>query len=368
MTIKDEIKNVTKKVSKIATEKVKDGITQLKTSETYRDMDAKLHNDKYRNIKVDIYTEIKAHDTIVIYRHRRPDGDAIGTTLGLRDILRQSFPDKKIYSVGDGIPEYLQFVGEEDQIDVKSLKGFLAIVVDTANLDRAVVPGIENAHKIIKIDHHIPVEQFGDINYVRENYASCSLMIMDFARSFSDLVVNAVASRYLYIATITDTGRFKYAGVDSYAFVLASEMVKKDFDIEKIYASLDSKSRELYMFKGYIIKNTKFSENGVAYMHITKKIIKKFNISVTDASGFINIMDSVAGSPIWILFIDNNDEIRVRLRSRMIAIDSLANAYNGGGHANACGATLYDKKDIAKLVGDADKLLASYKEKNPELK
>ena len=92
---------------------------------------------KYLETKKQILEKIKQNDNIIIVRHIRPDGDCMGSSIGLREILRASFPNKKIYSVGKTRAEYLDFIGTEDEIIDKQLyKESLVIAVDTATSDR----------------------------------------------------------------------------------------------------------------------------------------------------------------------------------------------------------------------------------------
>lgn len=317
-------------------------------------------------IKHEIINKIKEYDTIIIHRHLRPDGDAIGSSLGLREILRNNFPEKKIYSVGGDMPEYLKFVGKEDIVSDDLYKNALVIVVDTATKNRICDNRYELAKEIIKIDHHNPVDSYGDINHVLERFASCSLVIMDLFSSFGEFTISSVAARYLYISVITDTGRFRYADVDSNALRLSSLMLEKGINTEDIYANLYTKELNSYQLQAYVYKHIKLSPNGVAYMFMTRKIMKKFNVSIEDASNMVNLMDGIRGSMIWVLFIEHPSEIRVRFRSRHVKIIDIAKAYNGGGHDNASGATVYNKKQMKSVIDDCDKLLKQYKLENED--
>ena len=323
--------------------------------------------DEYLDIKNQIIEEIEKHDSIVIVRHVRPDGDCIGSSFGLREILKQTYPNKKIYSVGDGVVEYLKFLGEEDIIDDEVYKESLVIVVDTATSKRVASPNYTMGKKIIKIDHHIAVESYGDINYVREDYPACCQIIADLAISSDKLIMNEKAAKCLYTGLVTDTGRFRFRSVNSKTFDVASNILKLDIDTESIYTNLNVKSAESYKLQGYMYQNFSLTENGVAYAFITKKIMKKFKASVEDASNLVNCLDSIKGSMIWILFVEYDNEIRVRIRSRYLPVVEIGEMFNGGGHANACGASVKNKKEIKELLSVADKKLKAFKENNKEL-
>ena len=326
------------------------------------------NNDIYFDIKKQIIDEIENYDSIVIVRHVRPDGDCIGSSFGLREILKQSYPDKKIYSIGDGVVEYLKFLGEEDVVTDEVIAQSLVIVVDTATSKRVATPNYTIGKKVIKIDHHIAVENYGDINYVREDYPACCQIIADLAFSFEDkLVMSELAAKCLYTGLVTDTGRFRFRSVNSKTFEIASNILKKEIDTENIYTNLNVKSPESYQLQGYMYQNFKLTENGVAYAFITKKIMKKFNASVEDASNLVNCLDSIKGSLIWILFVQYDNEIRVRIRSRYLPVVEIGEMFNGGGHANACGASVKNKKELKQLLSVADLKLKTFKENNKEL-
>ena len=323
---------------------------------------------EYLNLKQEILNEIETNDSIIIVRHMRPDGDCIGSALGLRAILKASFPNKKIYSVGDVVPEYLRFLGEEDKITEDIYKDSLIIVVDTATSKRVCDEYYTTGKKVIKMDHHIPIEDYGDINYVREDFPACCQLIMDFYETFKEkLVLTKEAATCLYTGLITDTGRFRFRSVNGKTLRLAGNILDTDIDTEYIFTNLNTKNPESFKLQGYIYQNFKITENGVAYAFITKKVMKKFKASPDDASNLVNCMDSIKGSLIWILFVEYDNEIRVRFRSRYIPVVGIGEMFNGGGHANACGASLPNKKQIKEVLAVADEKLKEFKESNKEL-
>lgn len=325
-------------------------------------------NNEYLKIKKVILEKIKKYNTIIIHRHIRPDGDCIGSALGLRNILRMSFPDKKIYSAGYDTVKYLDFLGKEDIVPEEEYNEALVIILDTANLTRVAGENYNKGKEIIKIDHHVEVEKYGEINYVRENFPSTSMVIMDFFKTFPDeLKMDAEGARALYVATITDTGRFRYNSVNGQTLRLSGDLLDYGFNTDDIYAHLNIKDKELLKLQGYVLNNFKTSKNGVSYIYLNKKIQKKFNVSTEDASALVNTLDSIRGSLIWLLFIDIEGVIRVRLRSRYIGVLDLAQRYSGGGHRQASGASVKNKNEIKKMVKEADEDLRLFKIENKDV-
>ena len=136
-------------------------------------------------------------------------------------------------------------------------------------------------------------------------------------------------------------------------------------DVDTMYANLYMKDFNNFKFEAYVYSKMKLTENGVAYMVVDKKMQERFGLSQEDASASVSYMDSIKGSLIWLAFIENDDgSIRVRLRSRFVTVNSIAEKYNGGGHACAAGATVYSKAEMKRLIADADARLKEYKENN----
>ena len=315
-----------------------------------------------------ILDKIKGYDSIVILRHIKPDGDCLGATLGLRQILRDSFPNKKIYSVGKMKSSYLEFLGSEDEeLSEDVYKESLIIVVDTATKDRIDNDFFDLGKETIKIDHHIPVEDYANLNYVRVDLPATCAIVTDFYRTFKDeLVLSKEASRYLFVGMVTDTGRFRYRGVSGDVMMLASELLNTGIDIEDIYSSLYIKSEQELKLTAYIYKNFKVTPNGVAYFLMSKRVQNKFSVTNESASSLVNVLEGIKGSLIWIFFIQNKEKIwRVRLRSRFVGVNEVAKNYRGGGHLQASGATVHNKKEMKQLLKDADNTLLEFKKNNP---
>lgn len=324
--------------------------------------------DTNLEVKKAILNEIKNNDSIIILRHIRPDGDAVGSSLGLKYIIQNSFPNKKVYCVGDSIPDYLSFLGKEDEVNDEIIENSLVIVVDTATSNRIATDIYNKKKNVIKIDHHIVTDNYGYINFVVEDALACCQLIYELANTFKDeLKLNKEAAFALYTGLITDTGRFKYSSVNHSTFQCASQLIEYGIDTDLLYSYLNNKNPESFKLQGYIYQNFNITKNGVAYTYISKKIMKKFKASVNDAANLVNCMDSIKGSLIWILFIEYDNEIRIRFRSRYISVDGIANQFNGGGHANAAGGNIKNKKQIKEVLKIADENLRAYKIAHKEL-
>lgn len=314
-----------------------------------------------------ILEKIKEYDKILIFRHFRPDGDAVGSTKGLAAILKLTYPEKKVYLQNADFCDYMRFLGAEDELlPDEAYADALGIVIDTATKDRISNQKFALCKELVKIDHHIPVESYGDYEWVEEERSSACEMIAAFYEAFRDeLKIDKEAATYIYTGMVTDSGRFRFRDVSGETMRLAGSMLEQGVDVDTVYAHLYLREFEELKFEAYAHKKMKISENGVASLFVDKAMKKKFRLTNEAASASVSYMDSIKGSLIWIAFIDSGDgTIRVRLRSRFVTVSELAERYHGGGHACASGATVYSKTEMKALLREADALLKEYKENN----
>jgi phosphoesterase RecJ-like protein len=313
--------------------------------------------------KLHILNKIKEYNTIIIHKHMRPDGDCYGAGFGLKEIIKETYPNKEVYVVGE-TAEYVKFIGDVDEIEDDKFKGALSIVVDTASADRVADQRFTLSDYVIKIDHHIPVQDYGDFQYVDTSRPATAQIILEFYLEFQDeLKFNLTAAKALYTGIVTDTGRFKYRSVTGDTFRDVAFLVDFGLDFTEILNILDLKSENLMKLQGYVLQNFEKTPNGVAYIKMKPEIIEKFGVTLEEASSLVNQLSTLDDCPVWMLFAEyENNVVRGRLRSRAPAIDKLANKYDGGGHRQACGANLGDWDRVELLLKDADELVKKYKE------
>ena len=311
-----------------------------------------------------ILDKIKEYNRIIIFRHKRPDGDAVGSTMGFAEILRESFPEKEIYVQNCDYAKYLEFLGGEGEIIADELyRDALGIIMDTATLERVSNPKYALCRELIKIDHHIPVQSYGILEWVEELRSSTCEMVAAFYDMHKDeLKISTRAATFIYTGMVTDSGRFRFRDVSCETMRLAGLILSVGIDTEYIYANLYLKDFEDFKFESFAHEKMEITENGVAHLYVTKEIQEQWGLSNEQASNSVGYMDSIKGSLIWLAFIDNPDgSIRVRLRSRFVTVSELAERYNGGGHACAAGSTVYSEEERLNLLKEADALLGEYK-------
>lgn len=323
-------------------------------------------NDNFE-IKRRILDKIKQYDRIIVTRHFRPDGDAIGSSKGLARMLKLSFPQKEVYVINEDSSEYLAFLGGEDApIADEKYSDALVIVCDTATTDRISNKKFSLAKEIVKIDHHIDVKPYGDLSWVEEERSSLCEMIADFWLTFKDeLTLDKEGATYIFTGMVTDSGRFRFSSVDGETMRRAGALLDLGIDTEWIYANLNLDDFNVFKFEAYVYKKMKVTTDGVAYIYVDKAMQRKFKLTNEQASNVVSYLDGIKGAIVWLAFIENADgSIRVRLRSRFVTINALAEKYGGGGHDRACGATVHSKKEMKQMLSDANGIVKNYKENN----
>ena len=325
-----------------------------------------------------ILNKIKEYDTIIIHRHIRPDGDCIGSQRALKEAIQLNFPNKMVYAVGDEIPPYLQEYGIIDEVDETLYHDALVIVVDTASRLRICNSNFEKGAFLIKIDHHDDSEDYADINYVDPSSPACASILVRMFKMWK-FKLNKDIATFLYLSITTDTGRFRYRGVNEEVFTHAGFLLNYGIDTDTLYTNLYIKEAQTLKLQGYVYQHFKKTKNGVAYIYFTKELMHKFHVTKEDAANLVNCLDSIRGSLIWAVFVDQGkidsniskiettdlEEIRVRIRSRFVPINEIATHYRGGGHLMAAGATVYSYKEIKMILKELDFLLKTYNENHP---
>ena len=314
-----------------------------------------------------ILQKIKEYDHIMLFRHVRNDGDCVGATKGLKRIIQLTWPEKEVHLIDHDTAKYLEFLGPEDpEVSDEVYADALGIVLDTASEARISNKKYKLCKELIKIDHHIPLETYGDLQWVEEERSSCCEMIVAFYDAFRDeLKLDSQGATYLYTGMVTDSGRFKYSGVNGDTMRMAGVLLDIGVDTDILFARLYLEAYEYLKFKAHIYDRMQITPNGVAYIYIDKAMQEEFNLSQEQASACIGNLDSIRGCISWIAFIETGDElntIRVRLRSRFVHINTVAEQFRGGGHACASGATVYNREEVEALLAAADATVKEYKE------
>ncbi|APC48035.1 DHH family phosphoesterase [Virgibacillus halodenitrificans] len=308
-----------------------------------------------------ILNDIRAFDTIIIHRHVRPDPDALGSQGALMELIKENFPEKKVYVVGEEDPS-LTFLVRMDTIEEEVYEGALVIVCDTANAARICDQRYDLGEKLIKIDHHPNVDTYGDLRWVDTNASSTSEMIYEFYLELQDqLSMNVKAARLIYAGIVGDTGRFLFPSTTTKTFHYAAELVAYDFDRTALYDGIYSMKESIARMRGYILTNYTLSPEGMSTVKLTRDILNEFGVSPVDTGQLVGVLGEVEGIKAWVFFIEEEDLIRVRFRSKGPIVNDIAAKYNGGGHPMAAGASVPTWKEAEKVINDLHIACSDYK-------
>ncbi|OIK08540.1 DHH family phosphoesterase [Bacillus sp. MUM 116] len=308
-----------------------------------------------------ILETIKKYETIIVHRHVRPDPDAYGSQCGLVELLRASFPEKKVYAVGKEEPS-LNFMQRLDKIEDEVYNGALVIVCDTANTERICDKRYTLGDLLIKIDHHPNEDPYGDLLWVDTSASSCSEMIYDFYLLGKDqgLKMNDKTARLLYGGIVGDTGRFLYPSTTEKTFSHAGELIQYNFSRTELYDKMYELDLNIIKLNGYILQNFELQEHGVASVILSKELLEEFGAKPPEASLLVSTLGDVKGIMAWAFFIEEDDQIRVRLRSKGPVINGVARKFKGGGHPLAAGASIYSWDEVDLVLDELRKVCEAH--------
>ncbi|EOT41985.1 DHH family phosphoesterase [Enterococcus columbae] len=310
-------------------------------------------------IQQEILAKIKAYDTIIIHRHMRPDPDAIGSQVGLAEIIRANFPEKKVYQVGKST-EGLEFLASMQTIEDQLYQGSLVIVTDTANSPRISDDRYHLGDFLIKIDHHPNDEPYGDLVWVDTKASSCSEMIAQFwYEQKEELVLTSQAARLLYAGIVGDTGRFLYPATSSQTLFLASQLLQYPFEMAKLNRQLSQISYAVSQLVGYVYQHLTIDENGVANVYLPLAILNEYQVTDAMTASLVPLPGEIDCVQTWALFVEQPEGYyRVRLRSKERPINEIAKRHHGGGHPLASGANAYSLEETKEIYQEMQALFS----------
>ena len=305
---------------------------------------------------------IKRYDTIIIHRHKKPDGDALGSQIGLKNIILDNFPGKTVYIVGDPAGRYAFMDGSVmDEIPDDAYRGALAIILDTSAKALISDDRYTLAEATARLDHHIFCEKIADTEVTDTSYESCCGLITDLAVS-SGLALGSASAKALYTGMVTDSGRFRYDSTSAKTHRLASALMEQDFSTTDIYRGLYQDNFDNIRLRATFVLKIQFTEAGVAYIFTPKSEVESLGVDTfTISRGMVGTMSEIKGVDVWANFTETDDGILAELRSSVYNINRVAVKYGGGGHEKASGATLATRADVDAMLRDLDAIVLENK-------
>jgi len=297
-----------------------------------------------------IWDKIQKADNILLIAHINPDGDALGSSLSLYPILKKTGKKVTVFNATKPLPDYLDFLPNFNKVtNILPKKIDLTISFDCGSFDRL---GLEEKPSfLINIDHHVSNTNYGDINLIEPNHASTSQVVYDILKA-NNVEIPTDTAVCIYTALVTDTGSFQYESVNDKVFECAAEMVrcgvKPDY-VAKMLFQRDRLSRLRLLAKAY--ETIEMCCDGkVAFVEVTKEMMEITGAIKEDTDTIVNSVRAIAPVEVACMLREDDEGIKISLRSKNYAdVSKIAVKYGGGGHIRAAGATLKDEFDFEKV-------------------
>ena len=325
-----------------------------------------------------VKTEILSAKKIVITTHHNPDGDAIGSILGLMHSLKLAGINSEVIS-SNGLPAFLEWMPGADKIIkfshkpdvVKQLfaEADLVFCLDFNGYSRTekMEEVLEKTPaKKILIDHHPNPESPFDYYFSETRVSSTAELVYEFVTHiFGEQAINKDAAICLYVGIMTDTGSFSYACSRKRTFQIAGELVEKGVVVDTVQSLVynNFSSSRMQMLGYCLVEKMKvMPEHKTAYIWLTKDEMKRFAYQVGDTEGFVNYPLSIKGIVFSVLFTENDGFVKVSLRSRgSFPVNEFSKKYyNGGGHTNAAGGKSFE--NMESTIIHFEEMLNQYSE------
>lgn len=296
---------------------------------------------------------IKEYKNIAIFRHQQPDGDAVCSQLALKAWLQENFKEKDIRAIGN---DTFDVFPEVDEADDDFIRSSLAIVLDTANGERVDDQRYGLASKIIKIDHHIIVEDFGDINIVNEKAAAtCEILTFLLIEGRDDMAyrISPKCASYLYGGIISDTCSFTTSNTTPWTISAAHLLSETGISINDITKKILETDLDKFECATKVRQLLKTKES-LGYVEITSDKLKELGINGRQAKNAISEFNRIKELKIWLVAVENEQggyDLSIRSKKEY-PINITANKYHGGGHKNAVGVKNLSKEQLESIKND----------------
>jgi len=302
---------------------------------------------------------IENNESIIICGHSAPDGDCYGSQVALKQSIKLKYPNKKVYIVGSGLPQFFECLLPMDNIPDEIFRKSLLIIVDANDINRLEDKRSAFAKSYLKIDHHIDTGSFVEGPYIVDEQANSTCDIITGFLKENNFPFDSIVATALYLGILTDSGRFQFVTRYEQTFLRAAYLCANGADINLIQKKLNISNENDLAIKAYMLSNYKKTQNGVLYILLDLETLKSLNTDADSISHYINLLADVKEYPVWVSFAQRlNGETRVEVRSNGPEVQPLMAKFGGGGHMYAAGATVANYnieniKNILDLLDDA---------------
>jgi len=321
----------------------------------------------------DLLQTIRKANRVVLTSHVNPDGDAVGSAVGLARILHRQGKGAVVW-LRDEPPRIYRpipgaariHIGEEppagwpDMFDA-------AICLECPSLDRTGLEEPVGTLPVINIDHHLGNQLYGKVNWVDSAAPAVGEMVYRLAQALK-IALDADTATCLYLTLVTDTGGFRFPNATAEAFDAAAALVREGAKPERVAHWLyESQPPGVLRLLSEMLSTLRLHDGGrIATVRLEPEMFERSDAEMGDSEGLIDYPRSIAGVEAVALFRRQKDGIKLSLRSRgEVDVEAIARRWGGGGHKNAAGFTTEDREDLeAAVLGELETALG--KAQNPE--
>lgn len=282
-------------------------------------------------------------NAIAISAHINPDGDALGSALGLRKSLELYGKKSEVIKISE-VDDYLKFLPQLENYKEPSQKEYdLFIIVDCSEFDRIdkAIEICKKSKKVLVIDHHEGGSIKTDLNIIHsDSPASCELVYEIIKRL--NLPMDKEIATLLYAGLVTDTNRFLYSNISELTFYTAADLYKIGADFEMIYKNLyQNKEISKLQFENHLLNKVEFKKP-YALVGVSQKTCHDFGVQIGDSESVVNMLRDLNGIEVACLVKEyGENEYKISLRSKdYLDVSEIARNNGGGGHIRASGFTI----------------------------
>lgn len=304
-----------------------------------------------------IINTIMGSNNFIITSHYSPDGDNLGSSIGLYYALK-SMNKEAVFVLDDNLPANLSFLYKDikiyksEEIDTKD---YILISLDCGDKNRLCCNDtIKNKASVtINIDHHASNDLYADLNYVDDKASSTCEVVYEMLMKIDKNIIDKKIANCLYTGLITDTGNFMYSNTNPSSFEMAGNLLTIGIDKQDIIQSIYQNNPVNYVkILGESLNTLDVIKDKIATIELTTQMFKNNNITFNDVDGFVNYARDISGVEVGILFKQKKfNQIKISLRSKSyVNVSEIAKVFGGGGHVRASGCTINDSLENAKKI------------------
>ena len=310
-----------------------------------------------------IYRAIERYEKIVVFRHLKPDYDAMGTQMGLVTFLKDNFPEKEIHYVGDNHVTFTpRLFPETENLPNEwfTQNKFLAIIVDVGDPERVADPRFSHATYKVKIDHHPCKKEIARATVCDLDMAAAAELCANICLNWKGKTMSKEAAYWFYVGIVGDSGRFLYSSTSPHTFAVAQALLSTGIELPPLYQRMYEKNIDSLRSLAYVLSNFIVSAHGVAYYTLPKEVQEELHITPEQGKEHVNTFSNIEGVNAWCSITEDPNPKdycwRISIRSKKKDISGVAFKWEGGGHAQASGAKIHSLDELDAFIADLDAL------------